>query len=63
MPSCDNCNWRIQYDSKLADLAVLLAKFPPRHGTAGLIYDRQEVENWLHQAADIILTESRRKYR
>ena len=61
MPSCEGCNWRIQYDMKLTDLESLIASFPPRHGDSGLIYDREEVATWLLKAKTIVQKEKDRK--
>lgn len=63
MPSCDGCNWRVQYDAKLTDLDNLMASFPPRHGDSGLVYDREEIDTWRLKIKALITQEQKRKYR
>lgn len=63
MSSCENCAWRIQYDMKLKDLESILERFPPKHGDFGLVYGKQEVEDWLLEAKELIKKEKNRKYK
>ncbi|MDD2778438.1 MAG: hypothetical protein PHI16_06090 [Methanocellales archaeon] len=63
MPSCEGCAWRVQYDAKLIDLENAVASFPPRHGDRGLVYDRQEVDDWLQKVKTLVQREQNRRYR